>query len=138
MSTAIPRPLSAIRLVTDAASTYALLVDDVEFEGADWEISGYDIYRNDRIVATADASATSWEGDIDSDLDLYRVGVRYKGNAFSRLSNEVSAASGLENIARTLTGTILSITSRESVSASEPKISADSRPESIFTVTARF
>lgn len=94
----------AIRLVTDAASTYALLVDDVEFEGADWEISGYDIYRNDRIVATADASATSWEGDIDSDLDLYRVGVRYKGNAFSRLSNEVSAASELEHIPADMDG----------------------------------
>ena len=46
-------------MISSSGSTFALLVDDVEFEGTDWVPETYDIWRDGEKVASVKAGQYS-------------------------------------------------------------------------------
>lgn len=88
----------AIRMISSSGSTFALLVDDVEFEGTDWVPETYDIWRDGEKVASVKAGQNSWTDVSGNENSIYSVSVRYEGGSCSRLSNKVSAKSGINDI----------------------------------------
>lgn len=91
----------AIHLVSEASATYALLVDDVEYDGADWIVEGYDVYCNGMLRESVGRDVTSLEIESGNDYgaDSWQVCVRYAGGACSRLSNEYRPSSGIDDTA---------------------------------------
>ena len=84
----------AIRHMTPTELGYGMFIDDATFTVGDGQIQGYNVYRNEELVATLPSEATSFE-DPDGDADSrYRISVLYHAGE-SPLSNEASATSGI-------------------------------------------
>lgn len=66
----------AIHLTTPSANTFALLVDDVSYEGERLAVEGYDLYRDGELLATGDNAMHSY-ADTDGLRHSYQVVVRY-------------------------------------------------------------
>ena len=84
----------AIRHLTPTELGYGMFVDDVTFTVGDGQIQGYNVYRNDELVATLPSDATTY-ADLKGEPDSrYRISVLYHAGE-SPLSNEASATSGI-------------------------------------------
>lgn len=76
----------AIRAV--ANSTWALLIDDLEFDSKKLEIVSYNIYRDGKLIGNVPATSTSFtDKDADGASHVYNVSIVY-GKGESVLSND--------------------------------------------------
>lgn len=88
----------AIHLTTPSANTFALLVDDVTCEEPSPAITGYDLYRDGRLLASLDAATHEFTDGGAAEADhSYSLVVRYDGG-LSPFSNTVSTATGIARV----------------------------------------
>lgn len=121
------------RMISSSGSTFALLVDDVEFEGTDWVPETYDIWRDGEKVASVKAGQNSWTDVSGNENSNYSVSVRYEGGSCSRLSNEVSAKSGINDIDID-NESVFRVYNLQGVKVAASKEEYDTRPAGLYIV----
>lgn len=79
-----------------SADKSIFMLDDITYQAGDYEISGYNIYRDGRKIGSVGASQTSYnDTQVDMDTDyVYNVSVVYTVGE-SALSNDAATSSGI-------------------------------------------
>ena len=74
-------------------------VDDVTYEGAALTLTGYNIYRDGKLLATVPAGTTHYtDNKLGEDGHIYHVSALYKEGE-SGWSNAATVVTGIENVA---------------------------------------
>lgn len=74
-----------------------LMIDDVTFEGAPKHLTGYNIYRNGKLLAKVEADKTTYTDGKSTSIDTYFVTALYEEGE-SRPSNMVANTSSVESL----------------------------------------
>lgn len=74
-------------------------MDDVTYEGAALTLTGYNIYRDGKLLATVPAGTTHYtDNKLGEDGHIYHVSALYKEGE-SGWSNAATVVTGIENVA---------------------------------------
>ena len=90
----------AIRHCTSAKTSFVFMIDDVQYEAGSGLLTGYNLYRDEQLVATVDANQTTWvDQNVPDGTHLYAVTARYaEGESAPTFAQRVTTAVGKVNL----------------------------------------